>query len=208
MLHRSLCPIFALGLLALAAAPSALHAGQPRTHDGFYLRMCLGGGAANTKIDDPAMKIDIDGSAMDLEVAIGGVIAPNLAMHGTFWGPLMTDPDATIDIPGVGPTSGVLEGDVDFIAVGGGLTYYIMPMNLYLSGSAGFGSINFDTSVTNYDTNDGLSLELAVGKEWWVGKSWGLGLSGGFTYHSIPDGGVPGDWTGTSYALRFSATLN
>jgi len=203
MKARSAAAILLLTTVVLASSSSIVSAGQPRTHDGFFLRMCVGGGWANTKIEDPAQNVDLEGSTFDLEIAIGGMVAPNLALHGTFWGPMLTDPDATID--GI---TGTLEGDVDFVAIGGGMTYYFMPVNLYVSGSMGFGSITFDTRLSDYETKDGVMFDATVGKEWWVGNSWGLGLNGGFSYHSIPDGGVSGDWTGTSYSVRFSATLN
>lgn len=60
----------------------------------------------------------------------------------------------------------------------------------------------------NVESNSGLALDFTVGKEWWVGGNWGLGLAGCFGYHSIPDGGVDANWSGTSFGLRFSATMN
>ena len=51
-------------------------------------------------------------------------------------------------------------------------------------------------------------VSLILTSSWWVVGSWGLGLSGSFGFHSLPDGDVDENWSGTSYALRFSATMN
>jgi hypothetical protein len=87
------------------------------------------------------------------------------------------------------------------------VTYYFMPVNLYLSGSAGFGSLEFDGNISG-ETDMGLALDLTVGKEWWVGDNWGLGVAGGFGYHSLPEEGLDENWSGTSFVVRFTATLN
>ena len=105
----------------------------------------------------------------------------------------------------------VLEGygDVDLTAFGAGLTYYFMPANIYVSGSAGFGMLELvSDDIGNAETDNGLTIDLTVGKEWWVGGSWGLGVSGGFGYHSLRDPDIDQNWSGTSIMVRFSATLN
>jgi hypothetical protein len=194
-------PAVLLTLCALFST-NAIAGGQPRTHDGFFLRLSAGAGGANTSFDNPSMELDGTGSA-DLNFAIGGAIKPNLILHGTMWGWLISDPDAS---GGLG--SGTLDGDVDMTAFGGGITYYFMPVNIYLSGSAGFGTMSFDGPFADGETDNGFVGDLTLGKEWWVGGSWGLGFAGGLSYSSLPDGGLDGSWTGTSWAIRFSATLN
>ncbi len=198
-----------VSLAFLAASPSRLRAGEPRTHDRFFLRLSGGGGVANTTIDDATGKLHLDGTSGDLNFAIGAIVAPNLALHFTTWGWLLSDPDGELTIPGVGFGSGTVEGDVDMTAFGAGLTYYFMPANFYLSGSVGAATLEFDSAdLGNFETNYGLALDLTVGKEWWVGNSWGLGLNGGFSYHSLPDKELDENWAGTGFALRFSATFN
>jgi hypothetical protein len=79
-----------------------------------------------------------------------------------------------------------------------------MPANVYMTGSAGVGKLSTDGG----STDPGLVFNASLGKEWWVSPKWGLGLAGGFQYHSIPDGGVDESWSGTTFYLAFSATLN
>jgi len=189
---------------------SMAFAGEPRTHDGFFLRLSAGAGSASSKIDGPGLteKVSGGGSA-DLNFAIGAMIRPNLALHGTMWGWLIEDPDVELTTTGNPTTMGTLNGDVDMSAFGGGLTYYFMPVNIYLTGSVGFGTLTLSGSNNvSTETDNGFALDLGIGKEWWVGKSWGLGFNGGYSYHSVPEHGVSENWSGSGYAIRFSATYN
>ena len=188
--------------------PAIGHAGAARTHDGFILRLSAGGGAAGTEISDASGRIELSGSAGDVNIAIGGMIQENFAIHATIFGWSISDPEADIFISGVGSGSGSIDGTATMSAVGPGVTYYVMPLNLYLSGSIGFGTLELDSDDVDGETDSGMALDLTVGKEWWVGDSWGLGLAGGFTYHSLPDKDIDESWSGASFALRFSATFN
>ena len=179
-------------------------AGEPRTHDGFFLHLSAGAGTANTEIDVPGAKTKFDGSTGDLNIAVGAVVAKNLAIHATVFGWLVSDPDIEVDSLG----SGTANGDLDLTAYGAGLTYYFMPVNIYVSGSLGTGTLSFDSSFGESETDNGLVGELTVGKEWWLGGSWGMGVSGSFGFHSIPDGDVDENWSGNSFALRLSVTMN
>jgi hypothetical protein len=66
----------------------------------------------------------------------------------------------------------------------------------------------FGRNTGEYGFFLGLALEAAAGKEWFVSNRWGLGIAVGFTYHSLPDGGVDENWRGWSIPIRFSATFN
>jgi hypothetical protein len=192
-------------LFVFVLAAGSAEAGAPRTHDGFFLRLSGGGGTAKTELSESGGTIKVDGSTGDVNIAIGGIVAPNLALHGTLLGWVTSDPDVTITGFGSGTAQNT---DLDLTAIGAGLTYYFMPVNIYVSGTLGGGSMTLDTPLGSADTDTGLVGEFAVGKEWWVGGNWGLGLSGSIGFHSIPDKGTTENWSGTSLALRFSATLN
>src|SRR5262245_2746974 len=47
---------------------SIAHAGAPRTHDGFMLRLSAGGGSAGSKIDDATGSIDLSGTAGEMNI--------------------------------------------------------------------------------------------------------------------------------------------
>jgi hypothetical protein len=180
-------------------------AGEPRTHDAFFLRLSAGGGYGKTSADDGVDEIELSGPAGNANFAIGGIVAPNLALHGTLWGWSVADPD--VDFNGV--TLGSANNtQLTMSAVGIGITYYIMPAGLYLSPSVGAAIGTLEVAGNEYNTDTGFAFDATIGKEWWVGDGWGLGVAGAFGYHSIPDGDVDVDWTGPNIDIRFTATMN
>lgn len=184
--------------LILALSATDLFAGS-RDHDGgFFLRLSAGVGASETIFDDNVMKYT--GASSNTNVAIGGGILPNLALHATLFGWLIPEPE--LEVLGVPlPT----DESVMLSAVGIGVTYYIMPVNLYLSPSIGIGVLSDDSGGS---TDNGIALDITLGKEWWVGGSWGLGFAGSFGYHSVPEKDMDVKWGGYDLSLRFTATLN
>ncbi|HWO57619.1 MAG TPA: hypothetical protein VNN55_08650 [bacterium] len=187
---------------AFVLSPNA-SAGDRDHLNGFFLRLSAGVGAASTEIEAMNTKVKFSGPAGDLNFAIGAIVAPNLALHGTLFGWSMTNPDAE-----VGNAEGELDGDLTLGAVGVGLTYYLMPANVYLSGSVGLGSLTLEADDMDLESDNGVVIDLTIGKEWWVGRNWGLGVAGSLGLHSIPDPDVDENWSGPSVAVRFSATMN
>lgn len=178
-----------------------------RAHDnGFFLRLSGGIGAASTKIEDGGDEVKFDGGTGDFNFAVGAAVARNFALHGTVWGWIISNPDLTIDIGG-NTFEGSVDGDLDFSAIGVGVTYYFMPVNMYLTGSAGVGALSGNGDIDG-DSDLGPAFELALGKEWWVGTSWGLGVALAGGIHSVPDKDVDESWGGGNVGLRFTATLN
>ena len=145
----------------------------------------------------------MDGVSFDANVAIGGMVSPNLALHGTVFGWMLFEPELTI-----GSQSGTLEAEVGVGGFGVGATYYFMPANAYVSGSVGFGQLTMETDDVSVESDYGVIFDATVGKEWWVSDEWGLGVAAGLGYHSIPDPSADENWTGLSYAIRFTATQN
>jgi hypothetical protein len=192
--------LFVTGFLVTPAWGS----GMARQHDGFFLRLAGGLGYASSDIDDGQDKYEFTGGTGDLEIAIGGMVARNLALHGTLLGWAITDPEIQVN-----DDSGEFPGDLSLSAVGIGVTYFFMPVNLYLSGTVGFGELTLDVDrLPGADTDTGFVFEGTLGKEWWVSDNWGIGLSGAIGFHSMPDDFVDESWQGANFALRFSATFN
>ena len=179
----------------------------PRDHeDGFLLRLATGAAiGASTEIDIATETFKMSGTGVDLEIAIGGVVTPNLAIHGTLLAWVVSDPKLE-----VADESGNAGGTLGLAGAGAGLTYYIMPVNLYLTGTAGFGRLEIGDSNVSYAFGTGFLFEAAIGKEFFVSDKWGLGLSVGIVYHSVPwdDVELDNNWTGVSVPVRFTATMN
>src|SRR5262245_60575875 len=152
----------------LLMSPRA-EAGEPRTHDGFFLRFSAGGGPARTEFEGQGTTAEVSGGAGDLNIAIGAAITRNLIVHGTYFGWLVSDPDVTI-----GGVTGTANLDADVSALGAGLTYYFMPLNAYVSASAGGGKLTMDGGGFSGSTETGFMGEVTVGKEWWVSGKLGL----------------------------------
>jgi hypothetical protein len=106
------------------------HEGPPRSRP--LLRLSAGGGNASTSLDDGTDKLEMSGSATDMNFAVGAIVSPNLALHGTLLGWSASDPDLELN----GTKIAEINGDVTAAAFGAGLTYYFMPVNTYLSGSS------------------------------------------------------------------------
>jgi hypothetical protein len=189
--------------LILVLLSTDLFAGSRDHVGGFFLRLSGGIGYAQSELGNPA-SMKSYGLGGDNNFAIGLVILPNLAIHATMFGWMLSEP--TLET-----SSGSREfpGDFMLYSFGIGLTYYIMPVNIYLSGSAGAALISVETilGITG-ETDPGPALDITLGKEWWVGGSWGLGVAGGFGYHSVPEKDIDEKWRGYSLGVRFSATLN
>lgn len=208
-------PAFLSVVVLLTFGPGpALAKGERRTHDGFFMRLSAGLGTANPQVHgSPYYVYDVLGDGTgDMNIAVGGIVAPNLAVHGTLWGWAFRDVKAGItrrDSLGTIP----LEGTLYLTAFGAGMTYYFAPANAYVSASVGSGSLTGTNELAG-TTEHGLALEVTLGKEWWVSDTWGLGLNGGFSWFNCREGEsspitIGGEsWSGPSYGLRISATFN
>lgn len=181
-----------------------------RTHDGFFLRMSAGLGGSNILAEpDSGGDQEITGSMGTFELSVGGALTENLILHGTVNTMGMSD----ANFSGQGDA---FEGEYDEVGigfVGVGVTYYIMPANVYVSSSIGANGIylngNDEDSDREMDSN-GAGLIVQVGKEWWVSDNWGLGLAaqthlGGL---AVEDSGGDVDWGYFNYGLVLSATYN
>lgn len=194
-----------LAIILVLACATTSWSGDRAHNNGFFLRLSAGAGAAGTELSHEGIDAEISGASGDVNFAIGGIVSPNLALHGTIYGWSMADPDLEI-----GSLSGEVDATITMSAIGVGLTYYVMPANIYFSGTVGGGRLVLDAPGSSFDgeSDMGVAVDLTIGKEWWVGDSWGLGIAGTLGFHSVPDEFVDENWSGTNFGLRFSATLN
>lgn len=189
-------------IMLIVSAADVFAAG--RDHEGgFFLRLSAGPGYAQTELGDPTV-MKYYGSSGDVNFAVGGMVLRNFAIHGSLFGWTIIDPSLEI-----GTMPGEIDGSLMLSGFGAGITYYIMPVNIYISPSAGIGRLTLEIDEDTYDTEMGPFFDLTLGKEWWVGGSWGLGVAGAVGYHSVKDSEeIPENWNGYSLSVRFSATLN
>jgi hypothetical protein len=155
----------------------------------LFLRFAIGPSYAWAS-GDPNTKLN--GGAGAFNLAMGGFVAQNFAIHADFGWFDVFDPDFTVDGNVVDSTS------VVFRAFRAGASYYFMPVRTYLSLGVGFAA----ASVTSYSYNEesdrnvtlvgreytkvGPSFAAEIGKEFEVSPHWGLGVAAHYELLSVP----------------------
>lgn len=224
-LARRLLRVFALSAMVIAMAPasaaaqylpassgSAPHEGSQNymsehhpegmNHDsGFLFRFQLGAGGLSTRNSD--FDMTVSGMGVALQLAIGGIIRPNLALHGTM--SLVSAFDPNIEMGGM--EAQFINYDFNSSLIGVGLTHFF-PMNFYISGSLGLALLSMSDKNSGAESRSGRGwgIELSSGKEWWLAPRFGLGASLGAGYHSVPES--VGRFGGATFALSLSGTVN
>jgi hypothetical protein len=189
-------------------------------HEGFFLRLSLGGGAASIKYRDrldgqSASDIKTRGLAGVFEVALGGRVVENFILHANL---SISGADSDRDVDGIKDRS-YDSLSTTFWMLGGGASYYFMPTNLYLTlvlGTGGFVEARdnggLSTNEEQIESEPGFAGSLAIGKEWWVGGrgEWAIGASitAAFLAASVEIDDVESTAVGNCISLAFSATLN
>ncbi|MEY4515229.1 MAG: hypothetical protein RLZZ450_7351 [Pseudomonadota bacterium] len=189
-------------------------------HEGFFLRLSLGVGAASTSYREQVegnrvSDIKTRGLAISFDVAVGGRVVENFILHGNL---SFSGASSNREIDGIKNRSYSSLG-TSLWMLGAGGTYYFMPTNLYLTlavGSGGFVETrdygDFALDEEQIESGAGFASSLAIGKEWWVGGrgEWGIGgsITGMFYAVPIDVGGVKSTALGNVISLAFSATLN
>jgi hypothetical protein len=180
-------------------------------HKGFFLSMSVGPNFPSITaevVGDYNLKFKGTGAQFDLK--IGGAIKENLILHASLTSNTMAGPKITSDGSSQNTSNNLALGET---IMGGGITYYVMPANISLSGSLGIGNFTLidndnDSSVS---TDRGFSMQLKVGKEWWISKRWGLGVAltyGKTKLTNTPGGGVEELMNSNNFGILFNATLN
>jgi hypothetical protein len=148
----------------------------------------------------------ISGAAGELDVSVGGALTENLILGGELWLASASNPT----LSGRGVSVATEDATVSAACIGPQLTYYFMPVNLYLSGAIGLSRLYDSVGGNSSSTNVGGAVLLAVGKEWWISHHWGIGIAGRamLSTNSDPDPRVNGSWSTFAGSVSLSATYN
>ena len=196
-----------------APAPSrGGYAPRSNDHTGLLVRLSLGiGGGAVNEDWNGGSTLKSSGGAALYSLAVGGAVSPNLSLGGDLFGFGLNEPNVSYGDYDYGKqkNSSVNVGGIGFNA-----TYYVMPANVYLSGTLGVVRIarsnwsSSGASVTTKDDSSGLGLSLMVGKEWMVSREWGLGVAGQFITASTSktESGTDVNVGSTAAGVSFTAT--
>jgi hypothetical protein len=121
-------------------------------------------------------------------------LSPAFTLHGRLGLGTISEPSMTIDGADYEAPRGTT---VTFSLIALGLTYSLMPLNLFLTGAVGIAGIGVrdDDDDTDDDRDEvaaGPTVEFDIGKEWWIGPQLGLGLALRLSY-------LAADYHGTVY---------
>ena len=186
-------------------------------HDGFMLRLAIGvafgGMTGDDFLLDEGSETSASGAGFSTTIGIGGALMDNLVLNADLFQTTFLDPSIEVDgrelgdADSYGEDRGVGE-NVELTGLGIGVTYYFMPINIYLAGAVGIGQVVFvSDSGERAGSDAGLSLHALIGKEWWVGVDWGIGVAGEVAFVRAEDEYL-GDVTGLGFSVLFSATYN
>jgi hypothetical protein len=172
-------------------------------HVGFFVRPDLGFGFMSGSEDSGGNTMTISGASALGGFAIGGAVSENLIFAAHVFDAVAVNPD--VSVSGFGSSS-TTNTTLTMWGMGPEMTWYIMPQNIYLSGTVGFTKMTIQSGGSTGETDWGFGARFGVGKEWWVSDHWGLGVAGQASLSSNPDAGN----TLRTWALgvAFSATYN
>lgn len=125
--------------------------------------------------------LGISGPGFSVEAALGGSLAPNLVLHGELL--LARTGAASYRI---GDREVVDGATFNAVCFGAGVTYWITPVDIYLTGAIGLSRLSLESrriraagvSVPGIEESDlGFGVRAAVGKQWRLHGRWGLGAA-------------------------------
>jgi hypothetical protein len=176
-------------------------------HEGFYFRVHLGAAFLNMSTNDKlGNDLTISGGGGALNLAAGFAVRPNLILYGELLGDIAFGP--TFELNG---QTGTADNNVT-AGVGGmgvGAAYYLMPANIYFSGTLSMAQLTVEApGLEAVESDSGPGVTLVAGKEWLVSPKWGVGIAAQAFFGLIPEKNTDATWKTTALALLFSATYN
>jgi hypothetical protein len=172
-------------------------------HTGFFLRGNIGPGYVTASVAD----FTLTGGATPGALAVGWCFFENLAFQLEFFGGTMVGGR-------ISHSSGlsITDDSARYTAggIGVGVTYWFMPINIYVSGTLGGGGTSVERGGVRTESDVGFAMALAAGKEFWVGEEWGLGGALSFYLYSNrnrDEGGGTVDDTLTASVIGLQVVL-
>ena len=175
-----------------------------QTHEGFFARLQLGGTYLTAQQGDRHYA----GPGVALGLAAGGMLRRDLGLFAMLSFHVALAPHVEVGA-GATPISGV--DNVESDAFGGGLAYYLEPLNVHAAVAVTGGTVQvFDKDDNRLaGSKTGLGFAVLAGKEWWVGRDWGMGLAGELTGAWATDSDDSSvHWHAFTYSLLMSATTD
>ncbi len=180
-------------------------------HKGYFLSLSGGPNFSGISVEDMGGNVTkYNGMGPVLDLKIGRDIQENLIVHVTLTTNFVSDPEITSNVRSQNSSNNLLVGE-DFIGLG--ITHYIMPSNIFLSGSIGAGRFRMmDIDAGTSGISDrGFGFQLKVGKEWWISKSLGMGVAlyyGKINLTNTPSNSMKESIDSNNLGITLNTTLN
>jgi hypothetical protein len=184
-----------------------------REHEGVYVRLQLGPGAARSRYKESVngvdtAKVQASGLSGTFDLTLGGRAVSSLILHGNLTYTRSHAPSRQVD----GVKDASIEVTTTALALGGGATYYFMPYNLFLGAALGPSWLFETRKGAEVRSNTGVFALGSGGKEWWVGprSQWALGAALRYTFAAarVEIGGVESMMKYMDLVLALSITFN
>jgi hypothetical protein len=168
--------VLTVAVLAFESTPARA---EGRYHDGFQFRGAVGFGYLS---DAESNDATLGGGAGVLEVYLGGMPVPGLAIGGFLSGAWALGPSVRVN----GFRASSSDTSLALATVGPYIDFYPNPRRgLHVLGTLGLARLtaSFDNgTVSASDSGTGFTLGGGIGYDWWVGRDWSLGILGRFTF--------------------------
>jgi hypothetical protein len=143
-------------------------------HDGFMFRFIYGAGLGDLSVDNyNNSDLTLEGAAGMGRLQLGYSFIGNINLFIDNAAMVYTDPKVIWNAEE--QDNAVSEYVSSQLGIG--LSYYIMPVNVYIALSACVVVSEFKGDLIDTQDVSGTGYFAAIGKEWWVSDNWGLGIS-------------------------------
>lgn len=150
-----------------------------RTHDGFYLRMGLGGGTGRITSKASNTEAVYSGGGVAVDLLMGGTIANTVAIGGGFVTMAISAPD--VELTQGGETVSLDgDGDISMSTLGPLVDVFFGPQSgAHVGFMLGLATIDFEQTA---DASNGWGMVLFGGYDFWVSNQWALGVNARYNY--------------------------
>jgi len=174
-----------------------------KEHDGLYFRLNAGPSYMSWS-NSGNSDLSVSGMGFGFGLAAGHTISDNLMLFAEFAMDSFSEPTAKVKDTELD----MKDTSMSATRYGAGVSYYLMPLNGYVTGSLLLGSFSTTTGSVSDSSKTGFGLKVGVGKEWMLAPKFGLGAALSGTYLTAGDKEGSESSSAMLYGLSLSATYN
>ena len=146
-------------------------------HSGFFMRLALGPGFYTMQAASAEGALELRAPGAGLNLILGGALWENFVIYGEMALHSTLDPE----VDGYRGNRARPGTSVTTAALGAGVGYYLMPAQVFFTGSllvAQTRAVDRPTERLLGKTELGPAMALSIGRDWWMSPSWTFGVVG------------------------------